>query len=278
VAEATDPVRLERAVARLRSLSDQFELRVPLRQLDVARVFDRFPLRGIGPRRLADLTDVCGGELHRILGADDERLGKAAGSAGRVGPVRSRVLRFCATRATVISERQLEEAKANPNIEALVTELLGKGGTAFEPPVCRALRLIGVEAENVPEEEQVDLPDIRGTWADGRALRVECKTTTNEAQEVSQRDAHELFKKKLPRDFDGVAFTVGRAIFSFHAVEEAMRAKQPQRLVTVGALIELLLAVRLRGLSAKIAHQVLTGCRHIDVPRVKADIRRLINA
>ena len=79
--------------------------------------------------------------------------------------------------------------------------------------------------------------------------------------------------------YSGRLITVGRPEFSDSAVERALKQREqsPQvQLVSAGALVELLLAIKVRALAPEHACTLFDRFVHLDVARIRAQLRVLV--
>jgi helicase len=279
IANAVDSVRFQSVVDKLNTIGYQLFYRVDEVTLPIEILFANVPVRSVGPQRRKKLAKLVRGEVSGILKADNEQLIKAIGK-GQVDDVIKATLIYLNGLTREQSERQLEESKKDPELRSVVGSLLGKKGTAFEPAVESALRMLDWSVKCIDVKGVKGKADIGGKTCDDCKVLLECKTTERPAGEISKNEAFDV-AKKVPEGFVGIAVTVGRPMFCFRAEKQAYSEDNDDpvvHLVTCGALIELLLATRLYGLDKKSATKIIKDFIHVDVSRVRREIARIIRA
>ncbi|HEX5032518.1 MAG TPA: hypothetical protein VFX78_13790 [Candidatus Eisenbacteria bacterium] len=273
------PAGFEGAMLDLERLAGQLECQVPAEAVLIFRILREQRVPNVSRKKVLALAERVGGELGRVLAMED---GQLAGIVGKkqVGQVRKAVLGHLAGLTREQSARQLEEAREDPGIEMVVEPLLRLRGERFEAPVRVALGWIGWPLREVDQGGPKKKPDLEGTDECGTPVVVECKTAEDLGGEVSREEATALCGK-APEGFAGTALTVGRPVFSDAAIEAAIRRHKDwphNRLVTAGALAELILSVRFRGLPRAATHELLRTALCLDVSRVVAEVRRLVES
>lgn len=141
----------------------------------------------------------------------------------------------------------------------------------------RLLNALGWQVDTVDQDGTRAKVDLEGTDDLGTPVLVECKTTDDLAGEVSRSGAFDVVRK-VPKGFAGHVYTVGRPTFADSGVEHALKKREQWpyvRMVTAGALVELLLGVKLRGVPQEAACGVLRRFTHVGVARVRDEERRL---
>jgi ATP-dependent DNA helicase len=271
MAEGAAPAASEASVALLELLADQLKFQVEARAVPIERLFAAQPVRHVGPAKRLKLVDLVGQEVGEILTLQDGALRRAVGER-QVEGVRRAALSYLDGLTREQSARQLAEAEADPATHAVVRDLLRLSGTAFHAPVETALRSLGWNLRVIAETGSEAKADLDGNADDGASVVIECKTTENLAGEISAREALDV-TRKVTTIFEGHVLTIGRPVFSAAAIERVVHHQGPRvRLVTAGAVVELLLACRLRGLPPTEAGAMLRRFAHIDVSRVRAEL------
>lgn len=270
VADAEQPANFESTIRRIQTLTDQLEFQVSAQAVPVARLFAQHRVPYVGPARITKLAEVTGGEIGRIAQLEDKQLASAVGSK-QVVPVRVAVVAFLEGLTKEQAERQLAEAGEHSDLYKIIEPVLRLRGEKFEEPTKMLLNALGWKVDVVDRDGSEPKPDLTGTDRDGVAVIVECKTSERLAGEVSRKEAFDV-RRKVPSGFNGHVYTVGRPTFAEAGVEQALKQRDEWpyvRLVTGGALVELLLAIRLRGLPQVTASTLLRSFVHFDVARVR---------
>jgi len=269
LAEAENAAQYETTVERVRVLADQLDLKVSSVAVPIARVLtqNRVPHVGIG--RITKLAEAVDGEVGRVLKLEDGQLAKAVGPK-QVAGVREAVIDYLHGLTKERSARQLAESKSSPELHGVVEPVLRLSGERFETPAKALLNALGWNVDTVEQDGTEPRVDLEGVDDLGNAVLVECKTADDRAGEVSRSDAL-VASKKVPAGFDGYVYTLGRPTFADSGVEYALKTRDQWphvRLVTAGALVELLLSVEIRGVPREVACDVLRRFFHVGVARV----------
>lgn len=254
------------------TLADQLDFQCKEDAVPFEKCLRAHPVRGLGRKRRARLGELCGGELGRVFSVDAGQLA-AVVHESRVNDLREAILRYWKDLSQEHATRQLRDSAAT-SVAGLVVDLLGRFGKALEPTVVESLRHLGLDADGIEQQGNEALPDIEGKFPDGEGFYAEVKAAENEWGEVGYRDAREI-SETVTEEFAGTLLTVGRTIFNERALREAFaQGTAPRyRLVTVGALIEMLLAIE-RGVQRERVHGLLRGPIHVDVAHVRRALYR----
>lgn len=261
---------------RLRVFVEQLRYQVTALAVPVAQLLAEEPVRNVPRPKKLRLARLALGELSRLVKASDEDLVRAVGKK-QVAAVRAAVLAYLGGLTREQASRQLREARRDPGTYGLVEPILRQSGVAFEPAVRACLRDLGMEVELVSQEGSAALPDLRGTTSAGRPIQVECKTTLDLAGEIMRDEAIDILKK-VDVNSKNLLATVGRPVFSFAAVERAVRLNstdRPVHLITAGAVVECVLAHRLRGVAPQDLEALLLAPPIADGAWARESIRRL---